>query len=166
MKKAVILLSGGLDSATCLAIAKQDGYELHALSFNYGQKHVIEIEHASRNIDYLRGNGFKNMIVHKVFDLSDAFKNFDSSITDADQSIPEGHYESKMMKSTFVPNRNAIFSSFVYGFSLSIAKKLSKKVSISIGAHSGDHEIYPDCRLNFFKQLFWINLFSPSILKT
>ena len=151
---SVLAFSGGMDSTSLLLNLLKNNQFVYAVSFNYGQKHVIEIEHASRNIDYLRGNGFKDMIVHKVFDLSDAFKNFDSSITDTGQSIPEGHYESEMMKSTFVPNRNAIFSSFVYGFSLSIAKKLSKKVSISIGAHSGDHEIYPDCRLDFFKQLF------------
>jgi len=171
---SVLAFSGGMDSTSLLLNLLKNNQFVYAVSFNYGQKHIIEIERASQNIDYLIENGFRDRIKHKVFNLSDAFKNFDSSITDRKQNIPEGHYESESMKSTFVPNRNAIFSSFIYGFSLSLAKKKSKKVSISIGAHSGDHEIYPDCRLNFFKQLFYafeignwdsdkINLYLPYI---
>tara|TARA_B100000029_G_scaffold493450_1_gene555989 strand:+ start:1312 stop:2106 length:795 start_codon:yes stop_codon:yes gene_type:complete len=151
---SVLAFSGGMDSTSLLLNLLKNNQYVYAISFNYGQKHIIEIERASKNIDYLTNNGFKDKVVHKVFDLSDAFKNFNSSITDKKQRIPEGHYESENMKSTFVPNRNAIFSSFIYGFSLSLAQKISKKVSVSIGAHSGDHEIYPDCRLDFFKQLF------------
>ena len=153
-KYSVLAFSGGMDSTSLLLNLLKNNQYVYAISFNYGQKHIIEIERASKNIDYLSNNGFKGNIEHKVFDLSDAFKNFNSSLTDEKQKIPEGHYESESMKSTFVPNRNAIFSSFIYGFSLSVAKKVSEKVSISIGAHSGDHEIYPDCRLDFFKQLF------------
>jgi len=153
-KYSVLAFSGGMDSTSLLLNLLKNVQYVYAISFNYGQKHIIEIERASKNIDYLTNNGFKDKIVHKIFDLSDAFKNFDSSLTDEKQNIPEGHYQSENMKSTFVPNRNAIFSSFIYGFSLSVAKKVSEKVSISIGAHSGDHEIYPDCRLDFFKQLF------------
>ena len=151
---SVLAFSGGMDSTSLLLNLLKKNQYVYAISFNYGQKHIIEIERASKNIDYLTSNGFKGSIEHKVFDLSDAFKSFDSSITNQNQNIPEGHYESENMKSTFVPNRNAIFSSFIYGFSLSVAKKASEKVSVSIGTHSGDHEIYPDCRLDFFKQLF------------
>ena len=151
---SVLAFSGGMDSTSLLLNLLKNNQSVHAISFNYGQKHIVELERASKNIEYLINNGFKDKIFHKIFDLSDAFKNFNSSITDEDQTIPEGHYESENMKSTFVPNRNAIFSSFIYGFSLSVAKEKSEKISISIGAHSGDHEIYPDCRLDFFKQLF------------
>ena len=73
---------------------------------------------------------------------------------DKDQDVPEGHYESESMKSTFVPNRNAIFFSLIYGYAVSIAKDYNEKISLSIGAHSGDHAIYPDCRLEFFESLF------------
>ena len=73
---------------------------------------------------------------------------------DKEQDVPEGYYESENMKSTFVPNRNAIFFSLIYGYAISIAKNYKNKISISLAAHSGDHAIYPDCRLEFFEQLF------------
>ena len=67
--------------------------------------------------------------------------------------VPKGHYEEDNMKSTFVPNRNAIFSSILYGYALSIAVREDTKVSIALGVHSGDHAIYPDCRPEFYNAL-------------
>ena len=69
------------------------------------------------------------------------------------ESIPKGHYEENQMKATVVPNRNAIFSSIIYGYALSMSKKLNTDVIISLGVHSGDHAIYPDCRPEFYRIL-------------
>ena len=75
------------------------------------------------------------------------------SLTDIRKEIPEGHYEEEQMKSTVVPNRNAIFSSIVYASALSSAKKFDSNVIIALGVHSGDHAIYPDCRPEFYDSL-------------
>ena len=77
---------------------------------------------------------------------------FSGSLT-SKEKVPIGHYEEEQMKSTVVPNRNAIFSSIIYGYALSLSKELSTSVSISLGVHSGDHAIYPDCRPEFYKIL-------------
>lgn len=151
-KVAVISLSGGLDS-TCLMIKLlSDGYEVHGLSFNYGQKHVIELQRLSSNLEYLKSKGYE-LSSYNVVDLSNAFKAFNSSLVDPNIIVPEGHYEEENMKSTFVPNRNSIFSSVIYGYALSIATKKSQKVEVFLGVHSGDHEIYPDCRPQFYEAL-------------
>ena len=147
----VLSFSGGLDSTTLLLHLLCRKKSIYALSFDYGQKHKIELEFAKRNIDYLKSKGFK--INHKTVDLSSMVTLLESSLTDPDINIPEGHYMDVNMKSTFVPNRNAIFSSIIYAYALSIYKKTKKDVSISLGVHSGDHLIYPDCRPNFYKSI-------------
>jgi len=153
-KCSVLSFSGGMDSTSLLLHLLSKKHDVYAISFKYGQKHEIEVELAKKNINYLKNNGFKGQITHKVFDISNILSNFNSSLIDKDQDIPEGYYESENMKSTFVPNRNAIFFSLIYGYAVSIAKNYQDKIFISIGAHSGDHAIYPDCRLEFFEQLF------------
>ena len=147
----VLSFSGGLDSTTLLLHLLCRKKSIYALSFDYGQKHKIELEFAKRNIDYLKSKGFK--INHKIVDLSSIATLLESSLTDPDINIPEGHYMDVNMKSTFVPNRNAIFSSIIYAYALSIYKKTKKDVSISLGVHSGDHLIYPDCRPDFYKSI-------------
>ena len=147
----VLSFSGGLDSTTLLLHLLCRKKSIYALSFDYGQKHKIELEFAKRNIDYLKSKGFK--INHKTVDLSSMVTLLESSLTDPDINIPEGHYMDVNMKSTFVPNRNAIFSSIIYAYALSIYKKTKKDVSISLGVHSGDHLIYPDCRPDFYKSI-------------
>ena len=153
-KCSVISFSGGMDSTSLLLNLLSKKHDIYAISFKYGQKHEVEVELAKKNIIYLQSNGFKDQITHKIFDISNILSNFNSSLIDTEQSVPEGHYESDSMKSTFVPNRNAIFFSLIYGYAISLANDYKEKISISIGAHSGDHTIYPDCRLVFFEKLF------------
>ena len=151
-KVAALCLSGGMDSTSLLLKLLKDNYKIFAISYNYGQKHKIEIEKAKANIQYLQSKNYN--INHKIIDLSDCVNLLSSSITNSNIDVPEGHYEEENMKSTFVPNRNAIFSSILYGYAITLSKKFNKKIIISLGVHSGDHAIYPDCRENFYKQLF------------
>jgi 7-cyano-7-deazaguanine synthase len=127
------------------------GSEVTCISYDYGQKHVIELDRASANIDYLSSKGY--VIEHFVVDLSSAMSLFESSLTDSKRLIPEGHYEEEQMKQTVVPNRNAIFSSILYGYALSVSAKENVDVSVTLGVHSGDHAIYPDCRPEFYDAL-------------
>ena len=144
-------LSGGMDSTSVLIRLINEGYQIDCLSFNYGQKHVVEIEKAIENIAYLGEKGYQ--IKHQIIDLTSAMSIFHSSLTNEEIIIPEGHYEEAQMKSTVVPNRNAIFSSIIYGYALSIIAKEDTNVKIALGVHSGDHAIYPDCRPEFYQSL-------------
>ncbi len=144
-------LSGGMDSTSVLIRLINEGYKIDCISFNYGQKHMIEIEKAIENIVYLSGKGFQ--VKHKIIDLTSAMSIFHSSLTNEEIIVPEGHYEETQMKSTVVPNRNAIFSSIIYGYALSIVAKEDVNVKIALGVHSGDHAIYPDCRPEFYQSL-------------
>ena len=148
MKKlAVLSLSGGMDS-TCLLIRLLiEGFDVHCISFNYGQKHKVELERATENIKFLQHKNFK--VTHKIVDLSSIMGLFHSALTSNSIIVPEGHYEEDNMKATVVPNRNAIFSSIIYGYALSLATEFQTNVNISLGIHSGDHAIYPDCRPEF-----------------
>lgn len=148
-KQAVLSLSGGMDSTCLLLHLLTRGYEVTCVSFFYGQKHAIELERAKANIEYLKSE--KHKVHHHIADLSSVMGLFNSSLIDSVNSgvIPEGHYEQDNMKATVVPNRNAIFSSVVYGLALSIATKENCEVDICLGIHAGDHAIYPDCRPEF-----------------
>ena len=151
MKTAVMSLSGGMDSTALLLRLIREGYDVYAISYNYGQKHIIELDRAKANIEYLSENNFH--VNHQLIDLSGAMSLFASSLIDKNTDVPEGFYEEEQMKSTVVPNRNAIFSSILYGYALSIAKQLNCNVVITLGVHSGDHAIYPDCRPEFYQSL-------------
>ena len=150
-KVAVMALSGGMDSTSLLLQLIAEGYDVHAISYNYGQKHIVEIERAKNNLAYLYDYGYN--VKHHVIDLTSAMSSFHSALTDNSLEIPQGHYEEEQMKMTVVPNRNAIFSSILYGHALSIAIKNGGDVVIALGVHSGDHAIYPDCRPEFYKVL-------------
>ena len=140
-EKVVVIYSGGMDSFTVLNRARKDGKEVFALTFDYGQKHIKEIDYAKRVCAELN-------IEHKVIDISAINQLLaGSSLTD-DIDIPEGHYEEESMKSTVVPNRNMILLSLAVGYAVS--KGASK---VYYGAHSGDHAIYPDCRPEFVKKM-------------
>jgi len=151
MSRVVMALSGGMDSTSLLLRMLARGSEVTCISYDYGQKHVIELDRASANIDYLSSKGY--VIEHFVVDLSSAMSLFESSLTDSKRLIPEGHYEEEQMKQTVVPNRNAIFSSILYGYALSVSAKENVDVSVTLGVHSGDHAIYPDCRPEFYDAL-------------
>ena len=149
--RAVMALSGGMDSTSLLLRLLTEGYTVTCISYRYGQKHSIEIEKATENINRLLFHGFN--VNHKIIDLSSAMGSFYSALTDENFDVPEGHYEEEQMKQTVVPNRNAIFSSILYGMALSISTIEDTEVVIALGVHSGDHAIYPDCRPEFYKAL-------------
>lgn len=151
-KIAVISLSGGMDSTGLLIHLLDKGYEVFGISFYYGQKHSLELDRLQNNVVYLRENGYN--INHEIVDLSSVMGMFNSSLTDPNIKVPEGFYAEENMKSTVVPNRNAIFSSIVYGYALSIANKRKQNVDICMGVHSGDHAIYPDCTPKFFDKIY------------
>ena len=151
MNRVIMALSGGMDSTSLLLRMLARGSKVTCISYDYGQKHVIELDRASANIDYLSSKGYA--IEHYVVDLSSAMSLFDSSLTDSERLVPEGHYEEEQMKQTVVPNRNAIFSSILYGYALSVSAKENVDVSVTLGVHSGDHAIYPDCRPEFYDAL-------------
>ena len=144
-------LSGGMDSTSVLIRLINEGYKIDCVSFNYGQKHIIELDMAIKNITYLKEKGYP--ITHKIVDLTSAMSLFHSSLTKEEITVPEGYYEESQMKSTVVPNRNAIFSSIIYGYALSIVVEEDTDVKIALGVHSGDHAIYPDCRPEFYRDL-------------
>ena len=146
--RAVMALSGGMDSTGLLMRLLADGYKVSCLSYNYGQKHSIELVRAKANIAYLSSNGIE--VEHRIADLSSAMGIFHSALTTEGYDVPEGHYEEEQMKQTVVPNRNAIFASILYGYALSIALREECDVVIALGVHSGDHAIYPDCRPEFY----------------
>ena len=136
MKKAVILLSGGLDSATCLAIAKAQGFICYALSFNYGQRHAYELQ-AARMISETMG-----VADHRIVTL-DIGQFGASALTDPSIAVPL-HKESTDIPVTYVPARNTVFLAIALGFAESIGA-----YDIFIGANAVDYSGYPDCRPEF-----------------
>ncbi len=151
MKAAVMALSGGMDSSSLLLRLIRDGYEVTALSFNYGQKHAVELERAGQLVNYLAEHG--HSVRHHVADLRSATALFESSLLNGGDEVPRGHYEEENMKATVVPNRNAMFASLLYGTALSVADANGTNVEVVLGVHSGDHAIYPDCRPEFYRAL-------------
>ena len=155
MKQAVISLSGGMDSSALLIKLLNQGYEVTALSFNYGQKHILELQRAKELRQYL----FEHEIKVNAFDINllDLMPLIYSNLVTGGHDVPEGHYEDKNMVLTVVPNRNKIFTSILQSVALSLYNKnnskersmTDKKVIIAMGIHAGDHEIYPDCRQEF-----------------
>ena len=143
-KQAVLSLSGGMDSSTLLLHLLANGYEVTALSFDYGQKHKIELERAQSLVNYLNNNG--QDVKYAVIKLGGLAPMLSSALVEGGDEVPEGHYEQENMKETVVPNRNKIFSSIVQAVALSKANELNTDVFISLGIHAGDHAIYPDCR--------------------
>lgn len=137
MKKAVVLLSGGLDSATVLAIARDQGYECYALSINYGQRHSTELD-AAKQVAGLLG-----AVDHKIIPISlDSFGG--SALTDKSIDVPE--QESEGIPITYVPARNTIFLSLALGW----AEVLGAR-DLFVGVNAVDYSGYPDCRPEFIK---------------
>lgn len=154
-RQAVLSLSGGLDSSTLLLHLLTNNYECVALSFDYGQKHKIELERATELVKYINETLFINqmgdlMIKHQIIKLDGLSQLLNSSLVTGGADVPEGHYEQDNMKETVVPNRNKIFSSIIQAVALSLATTGEKhEVKIAMGIHAGDHAVYPDCRQEF-----------------
>jgi 7-cyano-7-deazaguanine synthase len=140
-KRAVVLLSGGLDSATVLAIARSEGYELYALSFSYGQRHIVELEAASRVAHSI------GVAKHRIAAID--LRVFGGSALTGDIDVPKGRTVDEMghgIPITYVPARNTIFLSFA----LAWAEVLGSS-DIFIGVNALDYSGYPDCRPEFIE---------------
>jgi len=154
-KQAVLSLSGGMDSSTLLLRLLADGYEVTALSFDYGQKHNVELERAQSLVNYLNSQCTENncyggcKITYQVIKLDGLAQLLNSSLVTGGADVPEGHYAEENMKATVVPNRNKIFSSIIQAVALSVAEQKNTECAIAMGIHAGDHEIYMDCRQEF-----------------
>lgn len=151
-KYAVVSLSGGMDSATLLLHLLALDYTVIALSFDYGQKHKVELDRAEQLVMYLNesaANVDYTDISHRIIKIAGLAELLDSALVTGGEDVPEGHYEQENMKATVVPNRNKIFSSILQAVALSISNTSKCGVIIALGIHAGDHAIYPDCRKEF-----------------
>ena len=159
-KHCVISLSGGMDSSTLLLRAIKEYDTVTALSFNYGQKHVVELERAQSLIDYLNDNFYEtnhrgddfgkySPVNYRQIHLDGLVDLLDSALVEGGDEVPEGHYAEDNMKATVVPNRNKIFASITQAVALSVATTKKESTDIALGIHAGDHSIYPDCRQEF-----------------
>jgi 7-cyano-7-deazaguanine synthase len=154
-KQAVLSLSGGMDSSTLLLHLLANGYEVTALSFDYGQKHSVELECAQDLVNYLNSQCTDNncyggcKIKYQVIKLDGLAQLLNSALVTGGDEVPEGHYAEENMKATVVPNRNKIFSSITQAVALSIANAKNTECVIALGLHSGDHTIYPDTTEEF-----------------
>src|SRR5690554_723547 len=146
MAKVVVIYSGGMDSFTVLHHALRAGHEVYALSFDYGQRHVRELDAAAAVCNQLNLN-------HKIVDITAINSLLAGSSLTSDIEIPEGHYQADSMQSTVVPNRNMILLSLAIGYAVSLHAE-----AVYYGAHSGDHAIYPDCRPEFVTKMNAVSL--------
>lgn len=136
MKKAVILLSGGLDSTTCMAVARNEGYELFPISFDYSQRHNIELDKAKEIASYY------NVMEHKIIKMQNVGG---SALTDSSIEVPEYHGDGSIPV-TYVPARNLLFLSYAVGYAEVIGAE-----AIYIGVSAVDYSGYPDCRPEFIE---------------
>ncbi|MBU8905241.1 7-cyano-7-deazaguanine synthase QueC [Desertibacillus haloalkaliphilus] len=141
MKKAVIVLSGGLDSTTCMGIAKEKGYELYPVTFQYGQRHDREVEQAKKVADYY------NVNEHRLVDISFLNQIGGSALTDSSIDVPTEAAEGEI-PSTYVPARNMIFLSLASAYAEVIGAE-----AIYIGVSAVDFSGYPDCRPEFIESM-------------
>jgi 7-cyano-7-deazaguanine synthase len=164
-KHVVVSLSGGMDSSTLLLRCLKEYDSVTAISFDYGQKHRVELERAQSLVTYLNGNVEKteqdqlsnitvvdknyNPINYRQIQLNGLVDLLDSALVTGGEDVPEGHYAEDNMKATVVPNRNKIFASITQAVALSVANRTGEICDIAMGIHAGDHAIYPDCRQEF-----------------
>jgi 7-cyano-7-deazaguanine synthase len=146
-KHVVVSLSGGMDSSTLLLKALNEYDTVTALSFDYGQKHKVELERAQSLVNYLNDKGHK--ITYRQIKLDGLVDLLNSALVEGGDEVPEGHYAEDNMKATVVPNRNKIFASITQAVALSVANRIEENTDIALGIHAGDFSIYPDCRTEF-----------------
>jgi 7-cyano-7-deazaguanine synthase len=148
-----------MDSSTLLLRCLKEYDTVTALSFDYGQKHRVELERAQSLVDYINGQvvleenpktaEYPYNIKYRVIKLDGLVDLLNSALVTGGDEVPEGHYAEENMKATVVPNRNKIFASITQAVALSIADKTGEQCDIAMGIHAGDHAIYPDCRQEF-----------------
>jgi 7-cyano-7-deazaguanine synthase len=170
-KHVVVSLSGGMDSSTLLLRCLKEYDSVTAISFDYGQKHRVELERAQSLVDYIRRAFFTNMektnpsisftppglyggkdesvIKYRQIKLDGLVDLLDSALVTGGKDVPEGHYEQSNQKETVVPNRNKMFASIVQAVALSVANRTKENCDIALGIHAGDFGVYPDCRQEF-----------------
>jgi 7-cyano-7-deazaguanine synthase len=157
-KHVVVSLSGGMDSSTLLLRCLKEYDTVTAISFDYGQKHRVELERAQSLVDYINGEVKSSIQIHgdsfpgvtyRQIQLNGLSDLLDSALVTGGEDVPEGHYAKDNMKATVVPNRNKIFASITQAVALSVAQRTGETCDIALGIHSGDHSIYPDCRQEF-----------------
>jgi 7-cyano-7-deazaguanine synthase len=164
-KHVVVSLSGGMDSSTLLLRCLKEYDTVTAISFDYGQKHSVELQKAQSLVNYLNGNVEKteqdqlgtitvvgknyNEVMYRQIQLNGLVDLLDSALVTGGEDVPEGHYAEDNMKATVVPNRNKIFASITQAVALSVANRTGETCDIAMGIHAGDHAIYPDCRQEF-----------------
>jgi len=141
MEKAIVILSGGMDSTTLLYDIKAQGYDVKAITFDYGQKHNKEVECAKKTCQALE-------IPITLVEFPILGQLAPSALTSEHIDVPEGSYEDENMKATVVPNRNMVLISLAASYAIS-----EKADVLFYGAHGGDHAIYPDCRTEFVEAL-------------
>lgn len=140
--KGIVIISGGLDSTTLLYWVLKHGYEPHALSFDYGQRHKKEL-------DFARKTCGKLGVYHKIVDLGSIQELLKgSALTSESVEVPEEHYSHESQKITIVPNRNAIMLNIAIGYAVSIGAD-----EVFYAAHYNDRTIYPDCRWEFVESI-------------
>jgi 7-cyano-7-deazaguanine synthase len=155
-KHVVVSLSGGMDSSTLLLRCLKEYDSVTAISFDYGQKHNVELQKAQSLVDYInsrkflsdRPRPFEN-VNYRQIQLNGLVDLLDSALVTGGEDVPEGHYAEDNMKATVVPNRNKIFASITQAVALSVANRTGETCDIAMGIHAGDHAIYPDCRQEF-----------------
>jgi len=155
-KHVVVSLSGGMDSSTLLLRCLKEYDTVTAISFDYGQKHRVELERAQSLVEYINTtcptdeNCFDGCKVnYRQIQLNGLVDLLDSALVTGGEDVPEGHYAEDNMKATVVPNRNKIFASITQAVALSVANRTGETCDIAMGIHAGDHAIYPDCRQEF-----------------
>jgi 7-cyano-7-deazaguanine synthase len=149
-KHVVLSLSGGMDSSTLLLRCLKEYDSVTAISFDYGQKHRVELERAQSLVNYIgEESSSQTELRYRQIKLDGLVDLLDSALVTGGKDVPEGHYEQDNMKETVVPNRNKMFASISQAVALSVANRTGETCDIAMGIHAGDHAVYPDCRQEF-----------------
>lgn len=141
--RVLVIFSGGMDSSTLLYDLRAAGHEVKGISFDYGQRHRVELAHAAA-VAQLAGVEYQCIDLRALGSVIAG----QSSQLNHSVEVPDGHYSEESMKATVVPNRNMIMLSVAVGHAIA-----NDFEAVAYGAHAGDHAIYPDCRLEFVEAM-------------